>query len=205
MAVPADALTTRAKVKSYLDITDSNTDTIIDELINYTTQYIKSYCGGRSFLATNYVETYDTYRGRRKVFLKQRPVNSVSAVKYRSGTPTNVVWVTYNADGYLVYNDEGYIHFYAQLPQISQGLQITYNAGYLIDFANEFTAQHTLPADLTLVATEICAKIFNTRKSAGILQETTEGQSVSYSYKSHELDDTHRTVLASYQQHRIAR
>lgn len=203
--VPTDALTTRQKVKDYLGITDAGTDTVIDELITYVTQMIKSYCGGRNFLSASYTEIYDSYRNRRSIFLKQRPVTSVSVVEYRSGTPTTPVWVTYNADGYLTYLEEGYIKFYAKLPEISQGLRVTYVAGYLIDFANEFSATHTLPEDLTLVATEIVAKIFNTRKSAGILNETTEGQSVSYSYKSHELDDNSRNILSSYQTHRVAR
>ena len=200
-----DALTTRQKVKDYLDIADTTHDTVIDELINYTTQFIKSYCGGREFLNQSYTETYDSIRGRRKIFLKQMPVTAVSAVSYRSGTPTNVVWVTYNADGYLTYLKEGYIHFYAQLPEVSQGLRVQYTAGFLIDFTHEFdTTYHTLPQDVTFVATELTAKFFNTRKSMGILQESTEGQSISYSYKSREIDDAYRTILSKYTIFRVA-
>lgn len=203
--VPLDALTTRDKVKDYLGITDTNSDAIIDELITYATQFVKSYTGGRQFLAQDYVEMYDSFRYRRKIFLKQIPVNSLSLVEYRGGTPTNVVWINYNADGYLLYQGPGYVHFYAMLPEVHLGLRMHYNAGYLIDFDNEFDpAQHTLPADLTSVTTEIIAKIYNTRKAAGILQETTEGQSVSYSFKARELDDSSRNILAQYKVYRVA-
>lgn len=207
MAVPNDALTTRQLVKDYLGIATGDTtyDTVIDELINYATAFIKNYTGGRNFLATDYVDMYDTYRGRRKIFLRQFPVNTVTKVEYRSGVPTAVIWLVYDPNSYLVYLKSGYIHFYGQLPQVSLGLQVTYNAGYLIDFNNPFDpTKHTLPADLTMVANEIIAKIYNTRKSAGILQETTEGQSISYSFKARELDDHSANILASYKAYRIA-
>lgn len=202
--VPTNALTTRTKVKSYMGITDASSDTIIDELIGGITAFIGNYCGGRNFLSTSYVEIYDTYRGRHKIFLKQIPVISISAVEYRSGTPSSPVWVTYSADGYLSYLNEGYIRFYGSLPEIAQGMRISYQAGYLIDFANEYSATHTLPEDLTIAANEMIATILNTRKSGGITNETTEGQSITYDYKKG-LTDTVKTTLDAYKIIRIAR
>jgi hypothetical protein len=204
--IPTDALTSRAKVKSYLGITGTDNDALIDELITYVTQFIKSYCGGRKFLAADYVETYDSYRTRRVVFLKQRPCNSITTVEYCSGTPSAVVWVTYNADSYLKYLEEGYIKFYAQLPQISQGFRVSYNAGYKIDFSQEFDPLfHTLPEDITLVATELVVKILNTRKAVGISNESTEGQSVTYSRVIGELEGRHVQILGSYKYLKVAR
>lgn len=201
-----DALTTRQKVKDYLSISDTNSDVVIDEAINYITQFIKSYCGGRNFLSQSYTEMYDSFRFRRKIFLRQYPVTVVSLVSYRSGTPTAIVWVPYDANGYLPYLNEGYVHFYAQLPEVHLGLQVVYTAGYLIDFTNEFDpTKHTLPEDLTYVATEMVAIMMNTRKSAGIITESTEGQSISYSFKARELDDNHRNILSGYKTFRLAR
>lgn len=201
--IPTDALTTRAKVKSYAGISSTDFDTVIDELITYVTAYIKSYCG-RQFKAASYIEIYDTYQGRKKLFLRQRPVNSITTVEYRSGTPTSPIWNTYSADSYLKYLEEGYIHFYGGLPGISQGLRVTYNAGYLIDFTDEFnSAAHTLPEDITLAATEICAVILNKRKSQGISSETTEGQSITY--ETPKLSDHQRNILGKYKMLRIAR
>jgi len=203
ITIPTDSLTSRAKVKSFLGITDSTSDALIDELITYVTQFIKNYCG-RQFLVADYVEIKDTYRGRRVLFLKQYPVNTVASVEYRAGTPTSPVWNTYDANSYLPYFEEGYIKFYAKLPETMQGMRVNYNAGYLIDFTNEFdVAHHTLPEDITLVATEMCATILNTRKSAGISTETTEGQSITYGAK--DLSINAKTVLANYQRNNAAR
>lgn len=206
MSVPTDALTTRQKVKDYLSITDTNSDAIIDNLITYITSFIKGFCGGRNFLAQDYIEMYDSFRGRRSIICNQRPINSVSLVEYRSGTPTAPVWVTYNANGYLPYLGAGFIRFYSQLPEVAQGFRVTYNAGYLIDFTNEFDpTKHNLPAEVCLVATEMVAKEFNTRKAIGIYSEATEGQNIVYSSKTHEMEDNHKNILASYKLYRIAR
>ena len=206
MAVPADALTTRQKVKDYLSISGSDYDTVIDNLITYVTSFIKGFCGGRNFLAADYIEYKESIRGRRIIFCNQRPVNSITKVEYRSGTPLAPVWVEYNGNGWLPYLPQGYIKFYSQLPTISQGFRVTYNAGYLIDFANEFdNTKHTLPAEITLVATELVAKEYNTRKAIGIFSESTEGQTINYSSKSRELDDNHKNILASYKLYRIAK
>lgn len=201
--IPTDALTTRQKVKDFAGITDTASDTVIDELITGVTMFIKNFCGSRNFLSASYVDTYDTYRNRHKIFLKQVPVISLTTVEYRSGTPAVPIWNTYDVNSYLPYLSAGYIHFYGALPQVPQGLRITYTAGYLIDFANEFTSTHTLPADLTMAASEMCATMLNTRRSGGITAEATEGQSVTYDYK-HALSDTVANILSNYKMYRIA-
>ena len=179
-----DNLTTVDKVKEYLGITDSNSDAVITALVSSVSQYISSYCGGRQFGSHDYVETYDTYSGRRKIFLRQIPVTAVTVVKYRSGTPSSPVWNTYNADSYLTYLKPGYIHFYGPLPEVPQGLQVTYTAGYLIDFNNyDDINLHTLPKDRTMAANEMIGNILNTRKAGGIASETTEGQTIQYDLK----------------------
>lgn len=193
-----DALTTLDKVKEYLGITDSNSDTVITALVSSVSAYISSYCGGRQFGSHDYVETYDTYNGRHKVFLRQIPVNTVSAVKYRAGTPSTPVWNTYNVDSYLTYLKPGYIHFYGALPSVPQGLQITYNAGYLIDFDNyDDINSHTLPKDLTLAANEMIGNVLNTRKAGGIASETTEGQTIQYDLKR-AMTESVKNILDSY-------
>lgn len=200
------ALTTAVKVKDYIGIAQADTskDYIIANLINETTDFIESYCGRRRFASTTYTgEVYDS-RGGRVIFLNQFPIigSDYTAVttQYRSGTVTNPNWVTYDPNGYLIYFKEGYLKFYAKLPEISQGLRFTYAAGWLIDFANEFdVTKHTLPKDLTHVCTEIIAKQMNTRQSQGIAQQQTEGQSITYETKVHELTSDHKTILAKYQ------
>lgn len=193
-----DNLTTVAKVKEYLGITDSGSDAILATLVSGVSQYISSYCGGRNFGSRSYVETYDTYTGRRKIFLRQIPVTAVSSVKYRSGTPSAPVWNTYNADSYLTYLKPGYIQFFGPLPSVPQGLQVTYTAGYLIDF-NNYDDQnlHTLPKDLTIAANEMIGNMMNTRKAGGISSETTEGQTIQYDMKR-AMTESVKNTLDSY-------
>lgn len=202
--VPTDALTTRTKVKSYMGITSTDNDTVIDELITGVTAFIKAYCGGRSFLNQAHVETYDSKHGRHKIFLNQLPVTALTAVEYRAGTPSTPTWITYNADSYLLYGNAGYIHFYGALPEAPQGFRISYTAGYLIDFANEFTSTHTLPADLTMASNEMIATILNTRKSGGITTESTEGQAITYDTMAGAMSKNVKNILNGYKIFRIA-
>jgi len=205
MASVAYAITTTAKVKALLNLTstDAARDAVIDTMVSAVTDFIEGYCGGRRFMATDYVEVKDTTASK-MIFMTQRPVRTLTSVELRSGTPSSPTWTTYSADAYLKYLAAGYIRFFGTMWPFPQAFRMTYNAGYLIDFAHETDpALHTLPFDLTQVATEIVARKFNTRFSAGIKSESTEGQSITYA-SSTDLADDHKTVLGRYLQTRIA-
>ncbi len=199
------ALTTTAKVKTFLGITVSTYDTLIDSLVNQATDFIESFCGRRRFLSSTYSnEIYDSRNGR-CVFLNNYPVSSLTAVEYRGGTVSNPVWNTYSADGYLLYGKEGFVKFYAVLPEVSQGLRFSYVAGYLIDFANETDyTKHTLPFDLTQLCTELCARSYNLAKAHGIEMMSTEGQMVKFSADSRAFDAFQNETLRRYQGMRYA-
>lgn len=201
------ALTTVDKVKEYYGIpsTDTTQDGVITQLINQMTDYIEGFCGERRFLSTTYTnEVYDSMGGRSEIggsiiFLNQFPVTAVTKIEYRSGTILVPNWVTYDANGYILYGKEGYVKFYAVLPTISQGLRFTYTAGYLIDFANETDiTKHTLPFDLTQVCTQLVAEQMNVRKSRGIKAEATEGQRVDY-FDRQSMDPMILETLRKYQ------
>ncbi len=179
-------LTTTAKVKLLLGITGSTNDSLIDMLVLQTSNFIQGYCGGRNFLSQNYVEVYDSQpnrgtKGGTVIFLNQFPVTAVTYVKYRAGTVDNPNWVTYNTNSYLNYLKPGFIRFYGVLPEISQALQITYTAGYLIDFAHETDlTKHNLPWDLCMLATEMVARKYQIRQAQGIKSMSVEGESVTF-------------------------
>lgn len=205
MSVVSYGLTTRTKVKSFLGITDSSSDTIIDELINYVTDYIESMCG-RRFLETTYTgEEYDT-KETTKIFLKNYPVSTLSSVEYRSGIISSPTWNTYDVNGYLLYGPEGYVKFFSRLSESSKGIRFTYTAGFKIDFTNEGSLTlHTLPYDISLVATELVAKLHDTRKSEGVLSMTTEGQSITYQSSVGDLvTKGQKSIISAYQAHRFS-
>lgn len=204
MATVAYALTTRQKVKDFLNIQDNTKDAIIDSLINGVTDFIENYVGGRRFKSTSYVEIKDTGYGS-TLFFNQRPVISLSVVEYRTGVPATPIWLTYDANGYLPYLAAGFIRFFSRFRPIAQAFRLSYTAGYLIDFGNELdTTKHTLPFDITQVATEIVSKTFNVRLSQGIYQESTEGQSITYESDRYELNDDHKIILNNYKLNRVS-
>lgn len=205
MAVVDYALTTRQKVKDLLGITDTSDDAVIDALIDGITDFIQSYTGGRNFLAQDYVELKDTYYSP-DLFFNQIPVNSVAKIEYRTGVPSAPVWVTYNANSYLVYTGlRAKVHFFAKFNPVPMAFRFSYNAGYLIDWSNEHDkTKHTLPYDLTRVATELCSKAYNMRYAHGISREQTEGQMLIYEGGKNILNDDHAAILNKYKMNRVA-
>lgn len=196
------AITTTAKVKLFLGISSSSDDAVIDQIVNYVTDMIESYCG-RRFLKTTYTnEVYDT-NNQNRIFLKQLPVCALTTVEYRSGGVVNPTWNTYIAEGYLLYAKEGYVYFFSKLPKVMQGLRFTYDAGFLIDFTTEGSATHTLPLDITGVATQIAAAIHDRRKSQGVKMLMTEGQRVEFTDNVDDLMKQHSNILKKYQVHRF--
>lgn len=203
MASVPYAITTTAKVKSYLALTstDAARDAVIDTMVSAVTDFIENYCG-RKFISTNYVEIKDTTAAK-TIFMSNRPVITLTSVEYRAGVPSNPTWFTYSADAYLSYLKPGFIRFFGGMVAFPQAFRLTYTAGYLIDFTNELNpALHTLPFDLTQLATELVAKKFNLRFAQGIKSESTEGQSITYAAPG-ELSDDHKQMLNSYKLNRI--
>lgn len=200
MASVAYAITSTTLVKQLLNLTstDAARDALIDNLVSEVTDFIEGFCGGRRFKATDYVEVYDTNNSD-KIFLNQRPVNSITSVEYRTGLPSSPTWMTWSADSYLKYLGPGYIKFFTRFSPFAQAFRVTYNAGYTINLA-DFT-QGTLPADLIGAATELCAQMFQQRFTGGIKNESTEGQSVTYEKV---MSDNIKNVLNKYKTTRIA-
>ena len=172
-------LTTKAKVKAFLGISGTTHDTLLDELIKNASASIERFCN-RNFTSASYTEYFDTIAGDSKLFVKNYPVSALTSVQYRGGTWGAITWLDLNVNDYLL-NENGKVSFAFYLPESEKYIKIVYTGGYLIDFDNESDPlQHTLPADLTQIATEIVAQIFNQRTSVGIANESTEGQSITY-------------------------
>lgn len=172
-------LTTATKVKTYLGISGSTHDTLIDSLVTSASALVERYCN-RNFTEGTYTQYFDTIAGDSKVFLKNYPVSSLTSVQYRAGTWGAVTWEDLNANDYLL-NENGKVDFAFPFVEAPKYFKIVYVGGYKIDFNNESNSSlHTLPFDLTQIVTEIVAQQFNLRASAGIQSETTEGQSITY-------------------------
>jgi uncharacterized phiE125 gp8 family phage protein len=187
-------ITTKEKVKTFLGISGTTHDNLIDELIKNATASIERFCN-RSFTEATFTEYFDTDKVF-KLFLRNFPVSSLTSVQYRGGTWGAITWLDLNVNDYLL-NDNGKVTFAFLLPEAEKYIKIVYVGGYKIDFTDETNPlQHTLPANLTQIATEIVAQTFNQRASAGILTESTEGQSITY--KDSDITKQYSSRLASF-------
>ena len=203
------AITTTSKVKTHLGISVSTYDAVIDTIVNSVTDFIEGYCN-RRFLETTY--TNEIYDGgepnqvggfRNKIMLKQFPVSSVTTVEYMSGSYSSPVWNTLSANFWLLMAKAGYIQSLAgNFARGFQNIRVTYVAGFKIDFTSNATeidpTKHTLPADITLVATQLAAKAYDKRFSEGKEREIVEGSQIVW---LNELTVEQKSVLDGYVKH----
>lgn len=194
------ALTTNARVKARIEITVSTLDTVIDTMIASVTDFIEQQCGGRRFKETTYTsEVYDgSIVGVNPtplpfLILKNAPIVSISAFEYRNGTRTNPTWIAFQADNYEPMNSRGIIK--ADLPAGYQNIRVSYVAGYKIDFANDYSATHTLPFELSDLAERLVIKRIKRRESEGKSQETLRDSTIAWGAF---LDAEDKDILTRY-------
>jgi len=195
------ALTTLEKVKLSMGISDTSKDLIIEQTINGISAVIQRYCG-RNFVSQSYTEVYDG-KSKSKIFLNNYPVSVLNFVKYRSGTPSQTIWNVYSPDSYLLYERAGYIAFYGNITSVKQGYQVSYTAGYLVDWSNEFSATHTLPADLTQVVTDLVNQSVSTSNSQGLSSISTEGQSVVFDMAGKGISPQQKAIINSHKSYKV--
>ncbi len=179
MAVVAHALTTLAKVKSYLGITDTDNDVLLEELIDNVTEFVEGQLMGRRIKKTSYVdELHDG--GEEDIFLLNYPIIEPPTVTgdFRSGTIENPTFQAFQVNDFVVYNNGGFIHFFFRTPRGARNLRFTYDGGFT-----------TIPDDLDLLAKQIVAKLFQRRNAQGIKKETVEGSSIEYQAETPSEDD----------------
>jgi len=222
MAVVAHALTNRAKVKSYLGITDASNDSLLEELIDNVTEWVEGQLGGRRIKETPYVdEEHDG--GEQDIFLNNWPVKATPTLtaSFRTGTIESPIFQDFTANDFIVYNNAGFVHFFARTPggervgahgivdvprfhgEVTKGslnLRFTYTAGFA-----------TIPDDLELLAKQLVATLFQRRNAQGIKKETVEGSSIEYRSPGDEneglsiegLTGVQKAVIDRYTRHNV--
>lgn len=130
----ANALTTKARVKTRLSISTTDFDTLFDNLIYAVTARMEKMCNRSFTLATYTNELHDgsDYLGSMRTVLipKNGPIGSVSSIQYKAGTNTTPNWTTFDSDDYDVDYDTGLIYFHYALPRGKRNIRITYTAGW---------------------------------------------------------------------------
>ncbi len=193
MATVAHALTSLQRVKDRLGITVSGFDSILERMIDASTDIIESYCARRFKEAVYSNELIGIESdGGRMAMLRQAPVTVLSSVQYRAGTPDNPSWTPYLASDFELVGDgtSGLVRIYGGVPRGTNNLRVSYTAGYKINFVDPYNlAQHTLPFDLSDVCERLVVKAFKKRESAGKQAESAGEASTTWmqSFEAEEL------------------
>lgn len=187
-------LTTSSDVKSYLDITASTWDTLLANLVTNCSVWIENYCGGKRFKnsgvdVTEYHDGDPNLEGKKIIFVRNTPIISVTSVSYASGSLSSPTWTAFDAASYYVRNDRGGQLIFDSLPQGNQNIRVIYQGGY-----------STIPEDLALACIQLIARVFNKRKSEGVLNESVGGASVSW---DRELTPELRKTINRYRSHAV--
>ena len=198
------ALTTLERVKTRLQITNTNYDLFLTRLINSVTDHIEGQCGlarGHHFVSTTYNnEVYSVSQPRQVYIILRAPnVTAISSFQYRAGTVSNPSWTSFITDqweyknpqprpddtnGTLLWGPAGIIRVYGVLPRLMDNMiRISYTAGYMVDWYNEGMGNnpvtHWLPADLSQLADDLIVRWWKRRELAGQSGQTLEGQAVT--------------------------
>lgn len=178
--------TTKKKVKERLGITSGNNDVVIGDLIEDATAFIQLETG-RKLIKDRYEQYFDVNNEYKTLILDEAPLQTVFLVQYRSSDKTPVtgtnnrdygdidsltalghtgeIW-TNITDFEPAYGDRSTIS--GKFPEGKQTTRVVYEAGYLIDWnkENDITA-HTLPEDISGLATRLVIHMYNTRNNHG--------------------------------------
>jgi len=181
-----EALTTLARLKSFLGLSTDRFDTQLVIAINQATGFIERYCK-RSFKSQTYTDEEYDGPGSPTLLLKQYPVTTFSQLQVNDANDNTDSWSTIGTDRYFFYED-GRISFATNKGTFldsDSGLflagrnkyRATYIAGYLIDFSNENDPDlHTLPQELEYACMKLVSGIFNSARAEG-LEQTRIGDS----------------------------
>lgn len=178
MSLNSNALTTVANQKSYLGITVSTYDTLLEIFINGCSAWIERKIS-RVLIkpASDAVELHDgdfDATGRYMIFARQYPIASITSIEYKSGSLGSPTWVAFNSNDYTFDAEAGIIYFNASLSSIlpnRQNIRLTYKGGY---------ASGSVPSDLELACLKMVAKEFDKRKSQGVTSEGVGGGNVGW-------------------------
>lgn len=182
MALLDYALTTRARVKTFLGITSTDDDTLLDSLINVVTNFIENYCDRRFKLTTYTDEVYDG-NGSQQMLLKQYPVVAFTQLGERDSVDNQSSWTAIDSEDYFVNLVTGIIDYINGLfRRLPRHYRATYQAGYDVDVSDiAKTLEAAGAGDLEFACWSLVSDMYDEYKGeADITSESLGDYSVSY-------------------------
>jgi len=198
----AYVLTTVARLKAFIGVSDSTYDSVFETIIDSVTDFIEGETG-RRFKKTAYTDSIVNSEGGRELLLPQWPVISgeTFTLYYRnSGVYGGNVWKEVSSNDYRIDESAGLLHANGAFYKGFQNYKILFTAGY--DFENVAEPLITLASvglsDLEMVVWKLANRAFNDRKSSGnISKMKLYNYDVTYSKEAYN-DDEIKQVLAKY-------
>lgn len=186
------ALITTANLKTFLGISGSSEDTILDSIVNAASKMIQSFCG-KALVQATYTEYYDG-SGVEELILKNYPIASVTSLNidgsrtFGSSTDINV------ADNVIIDANSGIItlwHNYSVFPKGLRNVKVVYVAGY---------ATNAIPYDLQQACKQTAMMIYKRQyqdQKVGIASETIGDKTTTYELA--DIPKTAQAIIKRYQ------
>ena len=143
-------IATLAEFKSYLWITDSSQDTVLQLIIDWANKTIVNYIG-RNIESDDYIEYID-WNAQNSILLENYPVSGLTKIENNTWTLDNPVWEEVESSSYKLSPNDWRIFLLFNLIRGFQNYKITYTAWYT-----------TIPADLKLATLKLASNTYNTQ------------------------------------------
>jgi hypothetical protein len=146
MSINDTALVTLSAAREYLQLTKTTYDSVLEVIINAVSDLFCKYVG-RQLAMKTYTDILLDGNSREYLFLPGRPIVEITSI-YED---TNLLVEGYDQD-YVVYKAEGMVRrvggaVWIDLPQ---SIEITYDAGYIVQDKAPAAGETALPADIKL-------------------------------------------------------
>ena len=154
------ALTTLSNIKTELEITSTDYDDILSQLIDNVSQTIATITD--RVLEASYLDEYYDGNGSRELLLNEYPINSITSIIVSDTALTSNDYEYYSESGLVILDNavsEGY-----------RKIRVQYNAGYT-----------SIPDDLEFLARRLVIEAFKAKDNPGIKSERVGNWSVTFS------------------------
>ena len=172
-------LVSAANVRTYLNFTSTNQDTLIEELIEQVSEDIQSHCD-RTFSSGTDVLEYPVGGGL-YLSVKRFPITSVSHVRYNSDYDFTDSADDIDTDNYTIsgeFANEGKVYYRGRTwHKVRGALQVKYTGGY-----SDTAGILDVPDDLKKACIMQVAYLMDRRKSMGV--RNASGQEGSLNFES---------------------
>jgi hypothetical protein len=203
MTTIAEALTTVARLKTYLDITGTSKDTLLSMIIIGTSSFFERV-SGRSFGRQAVSQEVYNGKGTHSLVLRRFPIDTAQTFtlerrdNYLNESDS---WETVDSEQYFVNAKSGIIKgttgFYAG----NLNYRVTYTGGFYLPSDSEFQDgtddDKDLPYDVELAVLKLCAYEYTKRKSVGVQSERVRDMQIVY-MKAVEQDKDIQNILQHY-------